>query len=82
MTGSGDAGVIYFSMGATFDASIAPPELLRSILQAFSRLRQRVVMKISGALPEDLDIPKNVRIERWLPQQDILGKWIIFLVIF
>ncbi|XP_065341949.1 UDP-glucuronosyltransferase 2B4-like [Cloeon dipterum] len=73
MRGSGEAGVVLFSMGATFDASIAPPELLQKLLLAFSRLRQRVVMKISGALPKTLAVPSNVRIERWLPQQDVLG---------
>ncbi|XP_059481740.1 UDP-glucuronosyltransferase 2C1-like [Neocloeon triangulifer] len=73
MSESGEAGVILFSMGATFDASIAPPELLQKMLTAFSRLRQRVIMKISGALPKKLAIPVNVRIERWLPQQDVLG---------
>jgi UDP:flavonoid glycosyltransferase YjiC (YdhE family) len=74
MQGSGANGVVLFSMGATFDASIAPPALTRSLLNAFSRLRQRVLMKVSGALPADIQIPANVRVERWLPQQDILGE--------
>jgi len=73
MAQSGKDGVVLFSMGATFDASIAPPQLLRALLSAFSKLRQRVLMKVSGSLPQNLAIPSNVRVERWLPQQDVLG---------
>ncbi|KAF4523516.1 UDP-glycosyltransferase-03 [Ephemera danica] len=75
MQGAGKAGVVLFSMGATFDAAVAPPKLLRRLLLAFSRLPQRVLMKIGGPtpLPPGLVIPSNVRAERWLPQQDLLG---------
>jgi glucuronosyltransferase len=73
MSGSGDAGVIFFSMGATFDASIVPKTLLDALLEAFSRLPQRVLMKMSGSLPKEMEIPSNVRIQGWVPQQDILG---------
>jgi ceramide galactosyltransferase len=78
MSKSGDEGVIFFSMGASLDASVAPPELLSSLLQAFSRLHQRVLMKIGGVLPKHFKVPPNVRIQRWVPQQDILGN--LFLV--
>ncbi|XP_071440979.1 UDP-glucuronosyltransferase 2C1-like [Hetaerina americana] len=70
--GSGGAGVVVFSMGATIDAAVAPRAFLRRLLRAFGRLPQRVLMKFDGPVDGE-EVPANVRILPWLPQQDLLG---------
>nr|CAD7571088.1 unnamed protein product [Timema californicum] len=69
--GSGEAGVILFSLGATFDPSWVPKEILKRFLKTFSHLEQRVIVKYNGEI--DMEVPGNVMIVSWLPQQDILG---------
>nr|CAD7424363.1 unnamed protein product [Timema monikensis] len=69
--GSGEAGVILFSLGATFDPSWVPKETLKRFLKTFSHLEQRVIVKYHGEI--DMEVPENVMIVSWLPQQDILG---------
>nr|CAD7256414.1 unnamed protein product [Timema shepardi] len=69
--GSGEAGVILFSLGATFDPSWVPKEILKRFLKTFSHLEQRVIVKYHGEI--DMEVPGNVMIVSWLPQQDILG---------
>ena len=80
MVGAGEAGVVLFSMGATFDVSAVPPLLLRRLLSAFSQLPQRVLMRVGGRVPEDIVVPPNVRTARWLPQQDVLGQLLVLLI--
>lgn len=49
------------------------PEKLRKImLKAFSKLPYRVLWKYETKFPQN-DLPNNIKISRWLPQQDILG---------
>ncbi|XP_068212407.1 UDP-glucosyltransferase 2-like [Palaemon carinicauda] len=69
---SGDAGVIYFSLGSIVRGKDMPSVYKVMFLEAFRRLPQRVVWKYEG---DDLvnDLPTNVIIKKWLPQQDILG---------
>ncbi|CAB3372114.1 Hypothetical predicted protein [Cloeon dipterum] len=75
MQSSGEHGVILFSFGSTVDlaAPAAPPRLLRKILASFARMPQKVLMKLAGELPANTSVPENVRIQRWVPQQDVLG---------
>ena len=40
-------------------------------ISAFSKLRQRVLWKLGGEKRNDL--PPNVKVAPWCPQQDILG---------
>ncbi|XP_028153736.1 UDP-glycosyltransferase UGT5 [Diabrotica virgifera virgifera] len=64
-------GVIYFSMGSTILSSSLPKEKRESILKAFSKRKENVLWKF-----EDENLPgkpKNVRIEKWLPQSDLLA---------
>ena len=58
-------------MGSHLKSAQMPQETRKRILKAFSRLRENVMWK----LEEDTmtDLPKNVRIEKWLPQSDILA---------
>jgi UDP:flavonoid glycosyltransferase YjiC (YdhE family) len=65
-------GVIFFSMGSNLKSSDLPDKKLRGILEAFSKLKQRVLWKWEGEnLPGK---PSNVMVAKWLPQSDILGK--------
>lgn len=47
-----------------------PVEMLAKFINVFSRLKQRVLMKWEGNVPEDL--PKNILMSKWLPQQDLV----------
>ena len=68
---SGDDGFILFSMGSTVKGSTMPEAKRKVILAAFSKLKQKVLWKWETETMADL--PKNVRLSKWLPQQDILG---------
>lgn len=71
--GSGDAGFIYFSMGSSVKAANMPEYLRRLLMCVFRQLPQRVLWKWEA--DEDMhDLPANVKLARWLPQQDLLGK--------
>ncbi|XP_022906342.2 UDP-glucosyltransferase 2 [Onthophagus taurus] len=67
---SGEAGFIYFSMGSSVKAANMPEYLRRMLLYVFKQLPQRVLWKFEDDM---MDIPPNVKLSRWLPQQDILG---------
>ncbi|XP_049825959.1 UDP-glucosyltransferase 2 [Aethina tumida] len=70
--GSGDAGFIYFSMGSSVKAANMPEYLRRMLMIVFKQLPQRVLWKYEAE--NDMpDLPSNVKLGRWLPQQDILG---------
>ncbi|XP_068211487.1 UDP-glycosyltransferase UGT5-like [Palaemon carinicauda] len=68
---SGDDGFIFFSLG-TAVRSVDLPESHRQVLiKTFGSLKQRVLWKWDDeSIP---GMPPNVRVEKWLPQQDILG---------
>jgi UDP:flavonoid glycosyltransferase YjiC (YdhE family) len=64
-------GVIYFSLGSNVRSDRMPQEKRRAFLDAFSELPQRILWKWeSDTLPGQ---PPNVKLGKWLPQQDILG---------
>ncbi|XP_064097581.1 UDP-glucosyltransferase 2-like [Macrobrachium nipponense] len=67
---SGDAGVVYFSLGSIVKATDIPAKYKVMFLEAFSRIPQKVIWKYEG---DDLDLPPNIITRSWLPQQDILG---------
>ena len=69
--GSGDAGFIYFSLGSAMPGNKMPEKLRKMFISAFSRLPQRVLWKWETEKMDDL--PQNVKLSKWLPQQDILG---------
>jgi glucuronosyltransferase len=62
-------GVIYFSLGSLVRSETFPEEKLRSFLDAFSELPQRVVWKTDSVV----GLPSNVMTSKWLPQFDILS---------
>lgn len=65
-------GVVYFSLGSNLKSKELPEEKRNAILKSFSKLKEKVLWKFEDdILPGQ---PPNVKIEKWLPQQDILGK--------
>ncbi len=62
-------GIIVVSFGSALKG--ATQQVLIKMLEAFSRLDQRVVMRHRGEMPND--IPSNVVLMKWLPQNDLLG---------
>lgn len=65
-------GVIYFSMGSVLQSSDLPDDKRDALLEAFSQLKQHVLWKWEAeVLPAQ---PENVRVGKWFPQADVLGK--------
>ncbi|KAJ8980274.1 hypothetical protein NQ317_005132 [Molorchus minor] len=68
---SAKEGVVYFSMGSNIKSINFPPERRDMFLRIFRKLRQKVLWKFEDDnLP---GLPANVKIGKWLPQQDILA---------
>ncbi len=74
MQSSGDAGVIIFSMGSYINAM--ETDVSDMFAEAFAKLPQKVIWKSAGEPPSS--IPDNVKMSKWLPQNDILGTKIGF----
>jgi UDP:flavonoid glycosyltransferase YjiC (YdhE family) len=74
INGSGDAGFIYVSMGSSVKTTNTPKYFFELLLSVFGSLPFHVLWKWDTDMTSTYDIPQNVRIERWLPQQDILGE--------
>ncbi|XP_071512624.1 UDP-glycosyltransferase UGT5-like isoform X2 [Panulirus ornatus] len=71
VAGAGDDGFIFFSLGSNVKESFMPEEHRNALLRVFASLEQRVLWKWDQDTMKDL--PPNVRLAKWLPQQDILG---------
>ncbi|XP_041857089.1 UDP-glucuronosyltransferase-like [Melanotaenia boesemani] len=67
--GSGEHGFIVFTLGSMVPNM--PEEKAKHFFDAFRQIPQRVVWRFTGALPKD--VPKNVRVMKWLPQNDLLA---------
>lgn len=68
-----DNGVIYFSLGTCVPDHRMPAEFYQKFIRVFKSLRQRVLWKTRR---ENLtNIPENVYVTKWVPQQDVLGKY-------
>uniref|UniRef100_A0A182RDT2 UDP-glucuronosyltransferase n=1 Tax=Anopheles funestus TaxID=62324 RepID=A0A182RDT2_ANOFN len=66
-------GVIYFSLGAYMQSAVMPVEKRTAILRVFGTLEQRVVWKFEDEGLLRNDVPPNVLISKWAPQNDILA---------
>ncbi|XP_061392908.1 uncharacterized protein LOC133328353 [Musca vetustissima] len=64
-------GVIYFSMGSNLKSKNMPQAKKDEILNAFRKLKQRVLWKFEDSELEGK--PENVLIRDWFPQDDILA---------
>lgn len=72
-------GVIIFSMGSLLPSAKMPIPQRDAFLEAFGRLEQNVIWKFEDdSMPH---IPSNVRIQKWLPQSDIIAHPNVVLLI-
>ncbi|KAM6985987.1 UDP-glucuronosyltransferase-like [Aplochiton taeniatus] len=67
--GSGEHGFVVFTLGSM--VSQMPEEKAKQFFEAFRQIPQRVVWRYTGPVPENA--PKNVKVMKWLPQNDLLG---------
>ncbi|KAL4713315.1 hypothetical protein ACJJTC_015302 [Scirpophaga incertulas] len=72
ISGAGDAGFVYVSMGSSVRTSSMPLAAHKLFVEALGRLPHRVLWK-QDAEQNMTDIPSNVKLYKWLPQQDLLG---------
>lgn len=72
IAGAGDSGFIYVSMGSSVKAANMPENLRQLLVNTFAKLPYRVLWKYESSIIQS-DLPPNVKISRWLPQQDVLG---------
>ncbi|XP_030642874.1 UDP-glucuronosyltransferase [Chanos chanos] len=69
VNGSGDAGFVIFTLGSM--VSQMPEAKARVFFEAFRQIPQRVLWRYTGPVPENA--PKNVKVMKWLPQNDLLA---------
>ncbi|XP_029385683.1 UDP-glucuronosyltransferase-like [Echeneis naucrates] len=67
--GLGDDGFIVFTLGSM--VSSMPKEKAKLFFDAFRQIPQQVFWRYTGPTPED--VPKNVRLMKWLPQNELLA---------
>lgn len=73
-------GVVYVSFGSNVKSSSLRKETLDVLIETFRGLKYDVLWKFENDhLPNK---PKNVKIGKWLPQQDILGERVLTKMIF
>nr|QPA18400.1 UDP-gluconosyltransferase [Trialeurodes vaporariorum] len=64
-------GVVYFSFGSILSSEKMPPVQKQYFIEAFKRLKQRVLWKIENS--SDIELPSNVLTSKWFPQGDVLA---------
>ena len=64
-------GFVYFNLGTNVKSKLLPNETKRILLNVFAKLPYKVLLKCEENLSY---LPKNVKIMKWMPQQDILSK--------
>lgn len=74
--------MIYFSFGSNIKMSMLPERDVKVFINSFRKLSQIVLWKWENGTI--LDLPDNVYINEWFPQQFILSKikclYLIFLL--
>lgn len=63
-------GVIYFSLGSNVKSIYLPEDKKNVLIRTFSKLPYKVLWKFEDNQLEGK--PENVKINKWLPQQDVL----------
>ncbi|XP_013184515.1 UDP-glucosyltransferase 2 [Amyelois transitella] len=64
-------GVVYVSFGSNVRPANMDEDLLNTFLTAFNKLPYNILWKFDG---DNLkNVPKNVKIQKWFPQRDLLG---------
>ena len=67
---TGATPVIYFSLGSVAKSSSIRPAHKKILLSAFAKLPYKVLWKYEEDFP---NLGKNILVEKWMPQQDVLG---------
>nr|XP_024219453.1 UDP-glucuronosyltransferase 1-5-like [Halyomorpha halys] len=66
-------GVIYFSLGSNVNVSLpSNRKMVEAFMKVFEEVPQKVLMKWEADTYEG-NLPKNVHLEKWYPQQDVLA---------
>nr|CAI5838450.1 unnamed protein product [Callosobruchus analis] len=68
-------GVIYFSLGTNVKSYLLDDKIKSELLEAFAELPYKILWKYEG--DSIANLPKNVKIFKWIPQQDILEESIV-----
>ncbi|KAG7309345.1 hypothetical protein JYU34_005292 [Plutella xylostella] len=63
-------GVIFFSLGSIVNTQTISEEFKNNLLQVFASLKQTVIWKLDARTK---NVPKNVVLVKWAPQQSILA---------
>ncbi|ODM98020.1 UDP-glucuronosyltransferase 2B20 [Orchesella cincta] len=63
-------GFIYFSLGSIVRTKNMPPDVRQKFINVFSKLKQLVIWKWDNE--SEADLPDNVVVRKWLPQQAVL----------
>ncbi|CAG9793355.1 unnamed protein product [Diatraea saccharalis] len=63
-------GVIYFSMGSNLQSKDMSDNMRDSLLKMFSGFKETVIWKFESDLE---NVPKNIHLTKWAPQQSILA---------
>lgn len=63
-------GVIYFSLGSNVKSIYLPEDKRNTLIRTFAKLPYKVLWKFEDDQLEGK--PENVKINKWLPQQDVL----------
>ena len=64
-------GVVYVSFGSALRPSEMSEKRRQAFLDAFKKLRFQVIWKWDG--DDIIDLPSNVKLTKWAPQQDLLA---------
>ncbi|KAJ2954877.1 hypothetical protein O0L34_g3198 [Tuta absoluta] len=63
-------GVIYFSLGSNLKSKDFPESIKKDLIKVFAELKEVVLWKFEEQYE---DLPKNVHVTKWAPQQSILA---------
>ncbi|KAF2881571.1 hypothetical protein ILUMI_24606 [Ignelater luminosus] len=63
-------GFIYFSLGGNINSTRLPRNKLKVIIETFKKLPLKVVWKLESNI---FDLPPNIKVEKWIPQHDVLA---------
>jgi UDP:flavonoid glycosyltransferase YjiC (YdhE family) len=73
---AGDAPLVYVTLGSVASGSRWFPDLIGAVFGSLARLRLRALVTVGDRVdPAQLgQPPPNVRVERWVPQAEVLGR--------
>lgn len=63
-------GVVYFSLGSNTEMASLPQNKIQAIINVLGNLKMRVIFKSETFFD---NLPVNIKIQRWLPQNDLLA---------